>query len=76
MDSAEDFVPLKNNPGAIVSIDIDGLNAYKEQRKAYLLGLVPKEEKNEINILKDDVNDLKNQISDIKNLLIKVLESK
>lgn len=76
MNREEEYIQLKNNPGAIINTDIDGLNTYREKRRQYLLGLTLKEEKSEINILKDDIDLLKNQMSNIQKLLLKVLESK
>lgn len=62
-----------DNPGAILNVDKEGLNAYKLARRKH------NDNQNridQINIINEEVNQLKNDISEIKQLLMKVLESK
>ena len=57
------FVRQKDNPGAIINVDKNGLQAYKLRREA--------EKRKE-----SDINTLKNEMSEIKNLLTQLLEKK
>ena len=53
------FVRQEDNPGAIVNIDKNGLQAYKLRREA------EKRKENDINTLRDEVTDIKNMLSQI-----------
>ena len=67
------YVTQKNNPGAVLNIDMNGLNVYKQAR---LKALNPQPENNEINIVKQELSEVKDQLQELKSLLVKVLESK
>jgi hypothetical protein len=53
------FVRQEDNPGSIVNVDKNGLQAYKLKREA------EKRKESDINILRDEVTDIKNMLSQI-----------
>lgn len=55
------FVRQKDNPGAIINVDKNGLEAYKLKREA--------EKRKE-----EDINNLREEMSDIKDMLRQLLE--
>jgi hypothetical protein len=67
------FARQINNPGAIVSTDVDGFHAYRMARRQ----MSDNQNKiDQINNINEEVSNLKTEISEIKQLLLKVLESK
>ena len=53
------FVRQEDNPGSIVNVDKNGLQAYKLKREA------EKRKESDINTLRDEVTDIKNMLSQI-----------
>lgn len=53
------FVRQEDNPGAIVNVDKNGLQAYKLRREA------DKRKENDINILRDEVAELKSMLKQL-----------
>ena len=53
------FVRQEDNPGSIVNVDKNGLQAYKLKREA------EKRKESDINILRDEVTDIKHMLSQI-----------
>lgn len=57
------FLRQRENPGAIINVDNNGLKAYKQRRQAE-------------NARDSEINSLKQEISELKDLLKQVLEKK
>lgn len=53
------FVRQEDNPGAIVNVDKNGLQAYKLKREA------EKRKESDINTLREEVTDIKHMLSQI-----------
>jgi len=67
------FVRQQDNPGALLNIDSDGLNSYRETRRKILES---QSKLDQINNINKEMNELKSEFNEIKQLLLKVLESK
>lgn len=70
------YKKVENNPGflrdtqtqAIISVDSEGLSAYKRQRD------FSNKQQSAVSLLSEDVSNIKQEMQDIKDMLAKILD--